>query len=138
MERGRALFKWFKAHPRTHNLINGVVLASLLLFDGWSLLGLPRLLLAANRQSASSAMLLASLMVSGASTAGCFTRWACFRCTKALRTTRFSLASVRSRQQSADSSGETFVAFLPVSRSNTPPVTWRITRSSELNTILSS
>jgi hypothetical protein len=64
MERGRALFKWFKAHPRTHNLINGVVVASLLLADGWVMLGLPRLFLTTEQQSPLG-MLLASLVVGG-------------------------------------------------------------------------
>jgi len=46
MERGRALFKWYKAHPRTHNLINICVLSFIFIADGWTLLGLPRFLLA--------------------------------------------------------------------------------------------
>ena len=30
LDRGRELYKWFKAHPRTHALINALVIASVL------------------------------------------------------------------------------------------------------------
>ena len=59
MDRGRALFKWYKAHPGTHNLISGFVLASLLVADGWALLFLPRLFLV-DGQSSPTSILLAS------------------------------------------------------------------------------
>ena len=50
MERGRALYKWFKSHPGTHNLINGLVVLSIFAVDGWVLIGLPALFLAAGRR----------------------------------------------------------------------------------------
>jgi len=62
MERGRALFKWYKAHPRTHNLISATVLVSILLADGWTLLGLPRLLIT-NGNNNLGWILFASLIV---------------------------------------------------------------------------
>jgi hypothetical protein len=63
MERGRELFKWFKSHPATHNLINGVVVASLFVVDGWVLLGLPRLLLGAGKNTWAS--ILPAIVVTG-------------------------------------------------------------------------
>lgn len=64
MERGRTLFKWYKTHPRTHNLISALVLASLLMADAWALLGLPRLLLADGQNFGS--ILLASVVAASA------------------------------------------------------------------------
>lgn len=62
MERGRVLFKWYKAHPATHNFINGCVLAFVLVADGWVLLGLPRLFLAPTQQNGLGWLLLASML----------------------------------------------------------------------------
>ena len=44
-ERGRELYKWFKAHLRIHNFINAVVIVSVLSADAFVLLSLPRPLL---------------------------------------------------------------------------------------------
>src|SRR5262245_17124648 len=63
MERGRELYRWFKSHPATHNLISGVVVASLLLVDAWVLLGLPRLFLDAGTHTWAS--LLPAIVVTG-------------------------------------------------------------------------
>jgi len=62
MDRGRALYKWYKAHPITHNVINGCVLTFILVADGWALLGLPRLFLAANGPNDLWWILLASIV----------------------------------------------------------------------------
>jgi hypothetical protein len=66
MERGRRLFKWYKAHPATHNFINGCVLLFVLVADGWVLLGLPRLFLAANGQNEPGWILLTSMLTGSA------------------------------------------------------------------------
>jgi hypothetical protein len=63
MERGRALYKWFKSHPGTHNLINGLVVLSIFAADGWVLIGLPALFLAAGEESSKWLILLASCVV---------------------------------------------------------------------------
>jgi hypothetical protein len=68
-ERGRALHKWFKAHPRSHNLINGVVILSILVADGFCLLGLPGLILAGGRSHDLRWILAASVA------AGCLHGW---------------------------------------------------------------
>jgi len=47
MERGRALHKWFRAHPNTHNLINVMVLLFLGAADFLTLIRLPQVLLSA-------------------------------------------------------------------------------------------
>lgn len=63
MERGRALYKWFKAHPGTHNLINGLVVLSILALDGWVLLGLPRVFLTVREENPVLSILLAGAVV---------------------------------------------------------------------------
>jgi hypothetical protein len=45
LDRGRELYKWFKAHPRTHALINALVILSLFAFDFVALLQLPHWIL---------------------------------------------------------------------------------------------
>jgi hypothetical protein len=64
--RGRALYEWFKVHSGLHNLINCIVIGSILLADALSLLGLPRLILAGGRLHNAGWMVLASLAT------GCF------------------------------------------------------------------
>jgi fatty acid desaturase len=63
MERGRALYKWFKRHPGTHNLINGLVVVSIFAADGCALLGLPTFFLAPEEENTTSSILLAGVVV---------------------------------------------------------------------------
>ena len=41
LNRGRELYKWFKAHPRTHAMINGLVIALFWGWIGWSCCSFP-------------------------------------------------------------------------------------------------
>ncbi len=61
LTRGRELFHWFKAHPRTHNAINLCALASIFVLDGVVLLKLPAFLLT----SASTAAILTAAVIAG-------------------------------------------------------------------------
>ena len=64
MERGRALFRWSRAHPWLHNVVGVLVIASLLIADSWVLLALPRLLLAAaDRVPSLGAELLSGVVI---------------------------------------------------------------------------
>src|ERR1700726_5001488 len=45
LDRGRELYKWFKAHPRTHALINALVIVGILGMDAVVLLWLPHWIL---------------------------------------------------------------------------------------------
>lgn len=63
MDRGRELFKWFKAHPLLHNLINSMVILSVLAVDGLVLLRLPHLFLNSSGANRFSQLLLAAFVV---------------------------------------------------------------------------
>src|ERR1700739_266628 len=64
LDRGRELHKWFKTHPRTHALINALVILSLLALDFVVLLELPRwILLSGSRPSA--ALVALAAIISG-------------------------------------------------------------------------
>ena len=52
LNRGRELYKWFKAHPRTHAMINALVIAWVLGLDWVVLLQLPRWILAGGLEGA--------------------------------------------------------------------------------------
>lgn len=65
MDRARFLFEWFRAHPRLHNLINGMVILSVLAADAFALLGLPRWVLAHGREHSFGWILLASAVAGG-------------------------------------------------------------------------
>lgn len=59
---GRNCFRWYRKHPRTHNLINGVLLLFIFVTDGLVLVGLPRLLLNGGSEHSLPWILLASLL----------------------------------------------------------------------------
>lgn len=63
MERGRVLYKWFKTHPGTHNLINSLVVLSIFVVDGWVLLGVPAFFLTPEQEHPLWLILLASGVV---------------------------------------------------------------------------
>jgi hypothetical protein len=65
MDRARFLFEWFRAHPRTHNLISGTVILFVLAADAFALLGLPRWLLAHGRDQSFGWILFASSVAGG-------------------------------------------------------------------------
>jgi hypothetical protein len=64
MEKGRSLFRWFKAHPYLHNTINAAVILSVLIADYLVLVELPAVFLPAG-QSHSSLMILLASAVAG-------------------------------------------------------------------------
>src|SRR6185369_44054 len=63
MERGRALHKWFKKHPNTHNLINVLVLLFLGITDFFTLVVLPQSLLHATQVNGIASILLSGIVV---------------------------------------------------------------------------
>jgi hypothetical protein len=63
------LYKWFKAHPRPHNHINSAVILSIFGADAFSLLGLPRLILAGDPLRDLRRIIVSSLA------AGCLHSW---------------------------------------------------------------
>lgn len=63
MARGRDLHKWFKAHPRTHALINLSVIVGIVATDWWVLTRLPWSLLSATGTEHSGAIVLAAVIV---------------------------------------------------------------------------
>jgi len=66
MDRGRELFRWFKNHLIAHNLINGTLIAFILVTDGLVLLALPHLFLAGARKESFLWILIASAIVGSA------------------------------------------------------------------------
>src|SRR5512134_2785974 len=58
--RGRELFHWFKAHPRTHNAINLWALASIFVLDYLALIHLPAWFIAPGQPASIAATLAAS------------------------------------------------------------------------------
>jgi|HubBroStandDraft_4_1064222.scaffolds.fasta_scaffold85267_2 hypothetical protein len=68
-ERGRALYKWFRAHPYFHNLVNSAVILSIFGADAFALLGLPRLFLSNDRAHDLRWILIASIAT------GCLHGW---------------------------------------------------------------
>src|ERR1700733_4611060 len=64
LDRGRELYKWFKAHPRTHALINVLVILSLFVFDFVALLQLPHWILRSGVQH-SLGLVAVTAIVSG-------------------------------------------------------------------------
>jgi len=69
MDRGRSLYKWFKAHPAVHNLINAAVILCIFVADYFALIRVPRLFLLPLQSNPVPSVLLASL------TAGCLHSW---------------------------------------------------------------
>ena len=69
LNRGRELYKWFKAHPRTHATINGMVIAWVLGMDWVVLLPLPRWILPSSGRPG------AGLLVAAAVLTGCLHSW---------------------------------------------------------------
>ena len=65
LNRGRELYKWFKAHPRTHAMINGLVIAFVLGMDWVVLLQLPRWVLSSSGRPGSG-LLVAVAVITGA------------------------------------------------------------------------
>jgi Fatty acid desaturase len=63
MERGRSLHRWFKTHPRTHALINTVVIAAIFAADWWVVTQLPRLLLSPGASDSAVWIVLAAAIV---------------------------------------------------------------------------
>jgi Fatty acid desaturase len=63
MERGRELFKWFKAHPKIHNLINMAVIVLILVADVLVLLYLPAVFLRQGGPDPWGKIFLAALVV---------------------------------------------------------------------------
>ena len=54
LTRGRELFHWFKAHPRTHNVINLCGLASIFVLDYLTLMKLPALFITPGQYESAS------------------------------------------------------------------------------------
>ncbi len=68
LTRGRELFHWFKAHPRTHNAINLCALVSIFVLDYLMLMKLPAWFMHTgprHRQPASIAATLAAAAIAG-------------------------------------------------------------------------
>src|SRR5262249_35477319 len=57
MEKGRALFKWHKAHAVIHNIVGAAVLAFLFGSDAWVLLVLPSLFIEEGQSSLGSSLI---------------------------------------------------------------------------------
>ena len=65
MNRGRALYKWFKAHPYIHNLISLLVIVFILSADYFILMRLPAWFLEAGRATGWGPALLTALLAAG-------------------------------------------------------------------------
>ena len=65
LNRGRELYKWFKAHPCTHSMINGLVIAFVLGMDWVVLLQLPRWILPSSGHPGAG-LLVAAAVLTGA------------------------------------------------------------------------
>jgi hypothetical protein len=62
LNRGRELYKWFKGHPRTHALINALVIAWILGMDWVVLLQLPRWILTSGGRSGTVWVVAAAIL----------------------------------------------------------------------------
>jgi len=65
MDRGRSLHSWFKAHPYTHNFINGGLILCLFACDAGALVALPSLILR-NGRGLSTGWILLGALIAGA------------------------------------------------------------------------
>ena len=65
LNRGRELYKWFRAHPRTHALINALVIACILAMDWAVLLQMPGWILGSNGHPGTG-LLVATAVLAGA------------------------------------------------------------------------
>ena len=65
LDRGRELYKWFRARPRTHALINALVIACILGMDWVALLQMPRWILPSNGRPGTG-WLVATAVLAGA------------------------------------------------------------------------
>jgi hypothetical protein len=65
VRRGRELYAWYAAHPRTHAAVNATLIAAVLAVDLLVLLALPAWLLPAGAESPFGRVLLASLVCGG-------------------------------------------------------------------------
>jgi Fatty acid desaturase len=64
MERGRAMYRWFRAHQHIHNLINGTLILSIFAWDFAALVALPYWILK-NGRGASTPWILLAAVISG-------------------------------------------------------------------------
>jgi hypothetical protein len=66
MDRGRSLHHWFKAHPYTHNFINGAMILCLFACDAAALVALPSWIVGNGRSLSIGWILLAALIAGAA------------------------------------------------------------------------